>query len=139
MMRPFTEKRMCPRFGVPGAAVSYGKLKAFGRRTEPLEKSCIVVDLSRGGIRFLTRESPSLGTKLFLELALPGNNDPVLFTGTVRWMGEHPGEKFRYSVGVQFHPYGDRKKFNPAENLDRIIDLENMYLAAEAGKEAKKE
>jgi len=138
-MRPFTEKRVCPRFGVPGAAVSYGKLKAFGRRTEPLENSCMVVDLSRGGIRFLTRESPSLGTKLFLELALPGNNDPVPFTGTVRWMSEYPGEKFHYSVGVQFRPYGDGKKFNPTENLDRIIDLENMYLAAEAGKEAKKE
>ena len=138
-MCPLIEKRMCPRFSVPGAAVSYGKLKAFGRRTEPLELSCMVVDLSRGGIRFLTRESPSLGAKLFLELSLPGNNDPVPFTGTVRWMGEYPGEKFHYSVGVQFHPYGDGKKFNPAENLDRIIDLEDKYMAAEADEETKKE
>ena len=138
-MRPFTEKRVCPRFGVPGAAISYGKIKAFGRRTGLLENSCMVVDLSRGGIRFLTRESPTLGAKLFLELALPGNNDPVCFTGTVRWMGEYPGEKYHYSVGVQFHPYGDGKKFNSAENLDRIIDLENKFLAEEAAKEVKRE
>lgn len=139
MMSPITEKRLCPRFAVPGAMVSYGKLKAFGRRTELLETSCLVVDISRGGIRFLTRESPSLGAKLFLMLALPGNNTPVPFTGTVRWMAEYSGEKFHFSVGVQFRPYGDGKKYNPGENLDRMIDLEQKYLAAEPGQEAKKE
>jgi hypothetical protein len=139
MMRPFTEKRLCPRFGIPGAAVSYGKLKAFGRRTDPLESSCLVVDLSRGGIRFLTREALSLGAKVFLELAHSGNKAPVPFTGTVRWVAEYPGEKFHYTVGVQFHPYGDSKKYNPAGNLDEIIDLEHKYLAGEANKEAKKE
>jgi len=117
--------------------LNYGKLKAFGRRTGLLEESCTVMDLSRGGIRFLTKESPSLGAKLFLDLSLPGNNDPVTFTGTVRWMAEYPGEKFHYSVAVQFHPYGNGKKLNPAENLDRIIDLENNYSAAEAGRDAK--
>jgi len=130
MILPITEKRACPRFGIPGALIEYGKLKAFGRQSVSLEKACPVVDLSRGGVRFLTRESPHLGAKLFIELALPGEGKPLLFHGTVRWMAEYSGDKFHYSVGIQFHPYGQGKRFNAPENLNRLSHLENKFLNA---------
>ncbi len=127
MILPFTEKRACPRFNIPGAMVSYGKIRLFGRRSHWLERSCLVIDLSRGGIRFLTRESPALGSKLFIELTWPEEKDSLLLLGTVRWMAEYPGDQFRCYVGVQFQPYGQGKKFNPVEILDRIIGLENHF------------
>jgi Tfp pilus assembly protein PilZ len=128
MIVPFTEKRACPRFVVPGAVVSYGRIRLFGRRTGWLERSCLAVDLSRGGIRFLTRESPSIGAKLFIQLTWPDEREPLDLRGTVRWMAEYPGEAFRFYVGVQFHPYGEGQKYNPVQNLDRIIGLENRHL-----------
>lgn len=130
MILPNTEKRACPRFGVPGALIEYGKLKAFGRQSAALEKGCPVVDLSRGGTRFLTRESPSLGSKLFIEITLPGEDKRLLFHGTVCWMAEHSGDKFHYSVGIQFHPYGQGKRFNAPENLNKLGYLENKFLNA---------
>lgn len=132
MIMPFTEKRACPRFSIPGAMVSYGKIKMFGRRSDWLERSCLVVDLSRGGIRFLTRRSPSLESKLFVELSWPDEKDTLSLLGTVRWMAEHAGDQFRYYVGVQFSPYGEGKKFNPVDILDRIIGLENRFSSKEA-------
>ena len=130
MILPSKETRACPRFGVPGALIEYGKLKAFGRQSVSLEKGCPVVDLSRGGASFLTRESPSLGSKLFIELDLPGEDKPLLFHGTVRWISEYVGDKFRFSIGIQFHPYGQGKRFNAPENLDKLSYLESKFLNA---------
>lgn len=127
MIVPITEKRACPRFSIPGGVVSYGKIGLFGRRTGWVERSCLVVDLSRGGVRFLTRESPVLRTKLFLELSWPNEKEPLTLMGTVRWMAEYSGDQFRYYAGVQFRPYARGKKFNPVEVLDRIIGLENRF------------
>jgi Tfp pilus assembly protein PilZ len=131
MIMPFTERRACPRFSIPGSMVSYGKIRLFGRRSDWLERSCLVIDLSRGGIRFLTRRSPSLGSKLFIELSWPDAKDTLSLLGAVRWMAEYSGDQFRYYVGVQFSPYGEGSKFNPVETLDRITDLERQFPTAQ--------
>jgi hypothetical protein len=31
-----------------------------------------------------------------------------------------PGQSYQYEIGIQFHPYGDKKGCNPPENLDRL-------------------
>ena len=129
MIVPFIEKRACPRFNIPGAMVSYRRIGIFRRRSGWAEQSCLVEDLSRGGIRFLTRVSPALGVKLFIELTWPEDERGIRLIGRVRWRGAYEGDQFRYYVGVQFQPYGDGGKFNSTCVLDRIIGLENRLTA----------
>ena len=129
MIVPFTEKRACPRFNIPGAVVSYQKIGLFGRRRGWAERSCLVEDLSRGGIRFLTRQSPALGIMLDIELTWPEDQKSLHLLGRVRWRGEYSGDQFRFYLGVQFQPYGEGRKYNSPEVLDRIIGLENHLLA----------
>jgi hypothetical protein len=129
MIVPFTEKRACPRFNIPGAMVSYRKVRWLFGPSGWNEQSCLVVDLSRGGIRFLTRQIPSLGVKLEIALTWPEEKNGLRLLGRVRWRSEYSGDQFRYSVGVQFQPYGEGKKHNSTEVLDRIVGLENKLLA----------
>ena len=127
-MVPTIERRACPRFTIPGALVRYQKSRLFGKRTEWDEQSCRLFDLSRGGVRFLSKESPPLDAKVDLELTVPEEKNPLRLAGISRWVADHQGDEFRYFVGVQFNPYGNSRKHNPLESLDQIIGLENLFL-----------
>ncbi len=125
MIVPFIEKRACPRFNIPGAMVKYRKIRLLGRGSGWTEQACLAEDLSRGGIRFLTRKSPAHGVKLHIELTWPEEERGLRLIGRVRWRSDYSGDEFRYYVGVQFEPYGEGKRYNPTEVLDKIIGLEN--------------
>ncbi len=128
MMVSFTEKRACSRFRIPGALISYKKIRLFGKRTDWIERSCHLYDLSRGGVRFLAGESLAIGTKVFLELTCPNEREPLRLSGIARWISENKGGPFRFQVGVQLNPYGNRKKHNPVKSLNTIISLEKLHL-----------
>ena len=61
------ERRLCQRFKIPGATISYRKESSF--RTRADEEFCPVLDLSRGGVRFLTQKPLKFKSKVVLQMS----------------------------------------------------------------------
>ena len=129
MTDPNLEKRGCGRFRVPGAIVRTKRKKGLFRKEGFSQESSPLLDLSRGGVRFLTSAKLPLDAPVTLEIAIPGEEAPIVALGHVRWFAPHPDPVFRFQFGVQIDPYGDKDGYNPPEILDRIIALEKASLA----------
>jgi hypothetical protein len=83
-----------------------------------------LIDLSRGGVRFLTSIKLQLDKPVILKISIPGEEEPLELFGHIRWFAAAPDRSYRYQFGVQFDPYGDKEGFNPPRTLDRLIALE---------------
>jgi PilZ domain len=117
-------KRACGRFRVPGATVRTMRKKTLFRKAAYGPESSPLLDLSRGGVRFLTSAKLPLDAPVTIEMTIPGEDTPLVVLGHVRWFAPHPDPIFKYQFGVQIDPYGDKEGYNPPEILDRIIALE---------------
>ncbi len=123
------ERRDCGRFRLPGATVRTKMKKTLFRKEAYAPDVSPLVDMSRGGIRFLTSIKLTLDSPVTLKIAIPGEDEPLVLLGHVRWFASNPDPAYRYQFGVQLVPYGDREGFNPPETLDRIIALEQSNVA----------
>jgi hypothetical protein len=128
MAEDHLEKRACARFRIPGATVAFKKLGGLFRKQAYGGEFLPVLDISRGGIRFLSHEPLDHNTKIFLKIQVPGDNFPLTMTGAVRWYSPNPGMSYKYQVGVQFFPYGEKKDMNYPGNLVKIISYEQKFL-----------
>jgi len=123
------EKRSCARFRIPGATAAYKKEKSlFHRNPDYSGEFLPVLDISRGGIRFLSNESIALDTRIHLRIQVPGDQSPLKIDGTVRWSAPNVGQSFKYQIGVQFFPYGEKKSMNYPGILVKIIAYEQKFL-----------
>jgi hypothetical protein len=125
------ERRLCQRFKIPGATVSYRKQKLFATKSKTDEEFCPVLDLSRGGVRFLTQKPLKFKSKISLQLSIPGERVPLDLTGRVRWSTFNAGKSYKYQAGVQFNPYGLEKNQNVPQVLTKIVALEQKYVEPE--------
>ena len=129
MSDPELEKRTCARFRIPGATVAYKKEKSLFKRSPDYGGEFLpMLDLSRGGIRFLTSEAIALDTKVHLSIQVPGDPSPLKIDGTVRWSAPNIGHSFKYQIGVQFYPYGEKKGMNYPGTLVKIIAIEQKFM-----------
>lgn len=121
------ERRACERFVIPWATASYKVegLISSGHFTEDLFP---VVDISRGGLRLLTDSLLKVEAKVALKIFIPGDADALDFKGRVNWAAPHHERSFKYQVGVQFAPYGEKKGENSLEVLKRLKVLEERFL-----------
>lgn len=131
--------RSCLRFEIPGATVSYKKKALFSLKEKYDEEFCPVLDISRGGLRFLTQKTLKINSRVSLEIALPGEKIPLTQKGCVRWASFHVGKSYKYQIGVQFDPYGEKKRRNYPGNLTKIIALEQKFSPPEKPAEKKTE
>jgi Tfp pilus assembly protein PilZ len=122
------ERRLCQRFKIPGSTVSYRRERLFFKTTEFAEEFCPVLDISRGGVRFLTQKTLKFKSTVFLQIAVPGERIPLNLKGHVRWSSFNAGKSYKYQVGVQFHPYGEAKNQNYPGTLVKIIALEQKFI-----------
>jgi Tfp pilus assembly protein PilZ len=125
------ERRLCQRFKIPGATVSYRKASLFSSKARIDEEFCPVLDLSRGGVRFLTQKPLKFKSKIVLQLSIPGERIPLDFKGRVRWSTFNAGKSYKYQAGVQFNPYGLEKDQNVPQTLTRIVALESKFVEPE--------
>ena len=127
------EKRKCIRFELPGSTLSYKLNKDSFLQDVYTEEFCPVSNISRGGIHFLSKITPKLGSDIKLKIAIPGELVPMSIKGKVRWVGRFGGANYSIQIGVQFNPYGDE---NPEQNypgvLVKIIALEQKFASPEA-------
>ena len=122
------EQRTCARFRIPGATVAYKKAEKSGKPVDYREEFLPLLDISRGGIRFLTQELLKLDSRLHLKIQVPGDVYPLAMEGTVRWYGANPGQSYKYQIGVQFLPYGEKKDMNYPGSLVKIISYEQKFM-----------
>jgi Tfp pilus assembly protein PilZ len=126
------ERRLCQRFRIAGATVSYRRDKLFSSKNKVDEEFCPVLDLSRGGVRFLTQKPLKFKSKISLQLSIPGERIPLDLKGRVRWSTFNAGKSYKYQAGVQFNPYGLEKDQNPPPVLTKIVGLEPKFVEPEA-------
>jgi Tfp pilus assembly protein PilZ len=127
-VEPDFEKRVCLRFRVPGATVKYKKQKAFLKKTDFVAEFCPVLDLSRGGIRFLATELLKFDSEVALMVSIPGEAEFLTLIGIVRWYTLNPGQSYKYQIGVQLNPYGKKKGQNDPAALAKMLELEKKFL-----------
>jgi Tfp pilus assembly protein PilZ len=121
------EKRACGRFRIPGATVRMKIKRSLFRKESIGLEAFRLIDLSRGGIRFMTTSKLRLDKPVVLVLAVPGEEKSLELIGHVRWFASAPDRAYRYQFGIQLAPYGDKDGFNPAHVLERIIALERVH------------
>lgn len=125
------ERRTCTRFEIPGATVSYKEKKLFFSKKEINEEYTPVLDISRGGLRFLCQKLLKNKSKVSLTVSIPDERISLSLRGRVLWISFNPGKSYKYQIGIQFDPYGEKKEENSPEDLARLITLEQKFSAAE--------
>ena len=123
------EKRTCIRFKIPGATVSY-------QFKEHVEEFSPLVDISRGGLKFIGKKPPEIHAEVTLNISVPGERIPITLHGKVRWIS-YLEEKDQYYIGVQFNPYGEKQGENYPGNMVKIIALEQKYAIKKRAKTGK--
>jgi len=113
------EKRTCIRFQIPGATVSY-------QFKEHLEEFSPLIDISRGGLKFIGKKPPEMNSEVTLNISIPGERIPLTMKGKVQWIS-YVEAKDQYFIGVQFNPYGEKQGENYPGNMVKIIALEQKY------------
>lgn len=125
------EGRMCLRFEIPGATVSYKRRKLFVSPTKYGEEFCPVVDISRGGLRFLSQRPLKIKSKVTLKISVPGEKVPLSLKGKVKWVFADSEKNYKYKLGVQFNPYAEKRGQNSPGSLEKIIALEQKFAPVE--------
>lgn len=133
------ERRLCVRFEIPGATVSYKKKSLLSTKEDFDEEFCPVLDISRGGLRFLCQNALKINSRVTLMISIPGEKIPLTQKGVVRWSSFAVGKSYKYQIGVQFNPYGEKKDQNYPGNLVKIIALEQKFAPKEKMVEGKTE
>ena len=133
MVESGPERRTCIRFEIPGSTVSYKISKLLATQKTYGEEFCPVLDISRGGMRFVCQNQVKINTKVAMKISIPGERIPLNLKGEVRWAAPNPGQSYKYQVGVQFNPYGEKKGQNYPGNLVKIIALEQKFSPLDEG------
>lgn len=126
------ERRLCQRFKIDGATIAYRRDRLLASKSGIDEEFCPVLDLSRGGVRFLTQKPLKFKSKISLHLSIPGERVPLDLKGRVRWSTFNSGKSYKYQAGVQFNPYGLEKGQNSPQALTKIVVLEQKFVEPEA-------
>jgi Tfp pilus assembly protein PilZ len=131
------ERRACIRFEIPGATIRYKLKKLFFEKQVFEEEFCPLIEMSRGGLQFLAQNTHKVGTSVSLEISIPGERVPLVLAGRIRWTAPNVGKSYKYRMGVQFSPYGEKKGQNYPGILVKIISLEQKYCPTEPSEKEK--
>lgn len=125
------EKRECKRFRVPDATLVYKVDKFLFSDKAYSERAYPIIDLSKGGLRFMCDRSFRKNTKLSMQISIPGEKAPLTLLGCVKWYMFSLDMDHRYQVGILLETYGIGKHMNDPRYLEKIKDLEKEYLEKE--------
>lgn len=107
-------KREADRFPVPDAYIRY-RTGVLGSMDDM--ELAPLINLSKTGLQFLSKEKLKVGQKLRLEILVPAFDDKLCVKGEVRWIGR-AGLTALYRVGARF--FGLSKE--SATCLEKLAD-----------------
>ncbi len=121
------EKRACASFSIPGATVYYRKeghvfSRGYSKDFFP------VIDISRGGLCFLSHRFLKIGSRVALKILAPDEEIPLVLKGTVTLTLPNPEKSYKCQAVVHFSPYGRNTGENAPECLDRIAIWEEKFI-----------
>ena len=120
-------KRACERFVIYGAKLSFKKDGLFSLGGRFTDDCFPILDLSYGGLRFLTQKKIKIDARLTMKIYDPNDVVQVVMKGYVTWTSRNPGRSYAYQIGVQFNPYGEKKNHNHPDCLDDLVDFEKKF------------
>ncbi len=129
------ERRVCRRFAVPGATVSYRLKKASASEKEKDEswdeEFCPVEDLSLGGISYVGKKPLMINSDITVKIFIPGERTPLIVYGQVRWLSTEE-DKEVCKMGIQFNPYGEGEGKNYPGLMVKLLELEHKFSTQES-------
>ena len=125
------ERRDHPRFSVPFLSLRYKKEGLFSSKNDYTMDQFPIVDLSIGGLRFLSLNPIRTHTFLKMKIYLPDEDKPLTMIGHVRWISSSPTISYRFQLGISFCPPGEKKRSNNLKCFKKIKALEQLYLNKE--------
>jgi Tfp pilus assembly protein PilZ len=118
------KKRSCDRFSIPGTTLCYKHKSFFLKKHSYSEDHFPVINMSRGGAKFLCNERLQAGKSIVIKVDIPGRNQQIEILADVRWISKNPEQSYRYQTGIAFNAYGNKKNENPMEILALFESLE---------------
>ena len=123
------DRRACKRIKIEGATVTYKEGRFFFSKKQFVEEFYPVVEMSRGGVRFLGKKLFAISSKVSIKISIPEESSPLILKGKVRWTSLNPAMSYKYQIGIQFDPFALKKGCNHPEILEKIMKLEQKFLA----------
>ena len=118
------KKRHCERFLIPGTTLYYRNKPGLFIGTKYSEDYFPVINLSRGGVKFLCNERLKPGQAVVIKMNIPGETQHPEIKSNIRWVSKNPEQSYRYQIGVAFNTYGNGKNENPEDTLVFFKTLE---------------
>lgn len=118
------KKKRCSRFTIPGITLYYKDKPGLFIKHKYSDHYYPVLDMSKGGAKFLCNERLKAGKKIIVKINIPGIDQKSEILATIRWISRNPEQSYQYQVGIAFNPYGNKKDENPMEILTLLESLE---------------
>ena len=122
-------RRACKRIKIKGATVTYKEGRFFFSKKQYVEEFYPVVEISRGGVRFLGKKLFTISSKVSIKISIPEESSPLILKGRIRWTSLNPAMSYKYQIGIQFDPFAWKKGCNHPEVLEKIMKLEQKFIA----------
>jgi hypothetical protein len=123
--------RKAVRFNIPGATVEVAGVASAHAVPNQSAERCPVLDLSRGGLAFLTN-APLRQSRISLALVYSDEEEPIALEGRIVYAVPRGAQlSYRFRVGVEFAPFSHHKGHNSLQALSRLEKLEALYVTHE--------
>ncbi len=123
------DRRACKRIKIDGATVTYKEGRFFFSKKQFVEEFYPVVEMSRGGVRFLGKKLFAISSKVSIKISIPEESSPLILKGRIRLTTLNPAMSYKYQIGIQFDPFAWKKGCNHPEVLEKIMKLEQKFIA----------
>jgi Tfp pilus assembly protein PilZ len=118
------KKRNCKRFNIPGVTLYFREKNFFFFSGKYSADYFPVINLSKGGAKFLCHQRFSPGNRITIRLDIPGMDQTHEILASIKWISKNPEQSYRYQTGISFNSYGKRKNENSMEVLSFLEALE---------------
>lgn len=118
------KKRNCERFSIPGTTLYYKNQPRLFIKHQYSDDYYPVLNMSKGGARFLCNERLKAGKRIIIKIDIPGVDQKLEVLATVRWISKNPEQSYRYQTGVSFNSYGNKNNENSTKILAIFKSLE---------------
>jgi Tfp pilus assembly protein PilZ len=123
------DRRASKRIKITGATVTYKEGRFFFSKKQYVEEFYPVVEISRGGVRFMGKKLFAISSHVSIKISIPEESSPLILRGKVRWTSLNPAMSYKYQIGIQFDPFAWKKGCNHPEVLEKIMKLEQKFIA----------